>query len=36
MIKGDTELLQQVVATYEARINHLKAKIQFLKDALKV
>lgn len=35
-IRADKELLQQVIATYEARITDLKDEIQFLRGVLKV
>jgi transcriptional regulator with XRE-family HTH domain len=35
-IRADKELLQQVIATYEARIADLKDEIQFLRGVLKV
>jgi transcriptional regulator with XRE-family HTH domain len=35
-IRADKELLQQMIATYEARIADLKDEIQFLRGVLKV
>ncbi len=35
-IRADKELLQQVIATYEARIADLKDEIQFLRGVLKI
>ncbi len=35
-IRADKELLQQVIATYEARIADLKDEIEFLRGVLKV